>query len=111
MACQDTADQMALAMHGATLTGDVKTCTIGHAGNMAAESMCLQMTDGLSKGCADCFAAYGQCGLTDCAASCIADPSGMPCQMCIQTMCGPAFASCSGIMNLNPPGDAGAEGG
>jgi hypothetical protein len=101
------ADQAALAMHQGTLTGDVKNCTIGSAGNHAGQTMCLQMTDGLSMNCAGCFATYGQCGLMNCTTPCLADPSGMPCQMCIQTMCGPAFASCSGIMNLNPPGDAG----
>jgi hypothetical protein len=69
--------------------------------------MCIQMKDGLSKGCADCFASYSGCGEQHCLSMCATNPSGAACQMCIQMNCGASFMMCSGLSPNPPMGDGG----
>jgi hypothetical protein len=99
-------DSLALMEHS-SVGMDVSACELSNIGNVSAVSMCIQMKDGLSKSCADCFAAYSGCSVEKCLSSCVAAPDSTACQTCVQANCGPAFTSCSGIMNLNPAPDGG----
>ena len=58
------------------------------------------MTDAIdiSPECARCFADIVQCAALNCALMCFADSAGMPCRMCVDTMCTPAFDACTGRM-------------
>lgn len=58
------------------------------------------MTDAIdvSPECARCFADIVQCAALNCAGSCFLDSNGMPCRMCVDTMCTPAFDACTGRM-------------
>jgi hypothetical protein len=110
-ACTDSADQMVITSPNSTLTADTHSCELNNIGNMSAVSMCLQTMDKLSKPCADCFAAYADCGAMNCLTPCLANASSPACQSCIQSMCGPAFVSCSGLTNITPPSDGGTDSG
>lgn len=89
-------------------------CAVVESGAVAAESdrcgrMCVLngvectvmcMTDAVevTPECARCYAEIVQCSAVNCALSCFADSAGMPCRMCVDTMCTPAFDACTGSM-------------
>jgi hypothetical protein len=58
--------------------------------------MCMTMAIDVSPECARCFADLIQCSAASCALMCFADSEGMPCRMCVDTMCGPTFDACTG---------------
>jgi hypothetical protein len=105
-ACENMGDSIALMEHS-SVGMDVSICELNNIGNTSAVSTCIQMKDGLSKDCANCFAAYSDCGATKCLVECAPAPDSTACQTCIQANCGSAFTSCSGLMNLNPSLDGG----
>ena len=95
-ACTDSADQAALASHP-KVADDAKGCVLANLTDMTKVSPCIQMMDGLSKGCADCFAAEGSCGASNCLGPCTAPDGGALCSDCLAQHCDPAFKSCSGL--------------
>jgi hypothetical protein len=105
-ACEDTSDSLALIEHS-SVANDVWKCELSNIGNMSAVAMCIQMLDGLSTGCADCFAAYSGCSAEKCLTMCAPAPDSSGCQTCTQAECEPAFTSCTGLMNVNPMPDGG----
>jgi hypothetical protein len=97
MACTDSCDQMAIALHQASIQNDVKACTVMYLGNTNPD--CIAGKDGLSVACADCWAAAGSCGYVKCLAQCaVGDPNSAACNDCLAAHCDCAFTACSGIV-------------
>ncbi|KAF4688836.1 hypothetical protein FOZ60_002354 [Perkinsus olseni] len=64
---------------------------------------CLEKGCSLSKGCAECFGDFGQCGLS-CATQCLNNPSGDDCSTCMNNHnCNEPLLKCTGLDNLFPP--------
>ena len=107
-ACTDTCDEMAIAAHQASIQDDVRACTVQSLGN--PNPSCIAAKDGLSKECADCWAAAGVCGYQHCFvfAPCSGDVNSASCNACLHKNCDCAFEACSGTVRPAEM-DAGAD--
>ncbi|HYC53483.1 MAG TPA: hypothetical protein VEL28_00890 [Candidatus Binatia bacterium] len=95
--CTSTADMTVLATHD--VDGATRTCTFSCLAQQdisACIATCVAGATGLSQECAGCFGDSAECGITNCAGVCAANPSGAPCLTCVATNCGEAQAACMG---------------
>lgn len=59
-------------------------------------SNCVVKSQGLSKGCGDCWGSLAACTAANCASECL-DANAPNCKTCVKKTCGNDFQSCSGI--------------
>jgi hypothetical protein len=96
-ACTNAGDQQLLADHMGTIDQDLYNCTASNLNDFAGTEACLMAKDGLSPGCAACFALEGQCGSMACLNQCTGGVPNPACLACLAAHCNTAFTNCSGI--------------
>lgn len=96
-ACTDTMDQTMLGNRQTNFVDDVLGCAVSTPGDPSAASTCIQGKDGVSKGCADCFAVNGACASQNCNMPCLNGTGSSECQGCIASSCNASLIACAGM--------------
>ena len=94
-ACTNEADQSIIDT--TDVQGIAQDCALSNFGNEPAATECIKNETGLTQDCVVCFQGIVGCAFANCIGQCAADPSGGPCDECLQANCYPAFTECSGL--------------
>jgi hypothetical protein len=96
-ACTDMPDQTALGENQATFVAKLVDCSVSTSDNLSGASACIRQDAGISKPCADCFAANGACTNPECGGVCLGHTESPSCQTCIAASpCNAALITCGG---------------
>jgi hypothetical protein len=91
-ACTSAADREAISDPAKNFDGRIRSCSWPLSYNPKS---CITGTTDVSSGCADCWAAFIECGKDACALQCIAPTS--ECYKCVAAACDASLATCIGL--------------